>query len=88
MFTLEALRETWLPTPRFILTEFFDRKLRQPNPNWPADAAKPERYFKYTPANREKDAGGKRQDVEDEEEDMESALLEAEDEWADEESTE
>ena len=61
LFTLEALRETWLPTPRFILTEFFDRKLRQPNPNWPADAARPERYFKYTPA--EKEAGGRGQDA-------------------------
>ena|GEM_PF-634650 len=61
LFTLEALRETRLPTPRFILTEFFDRKLRQPNANWPADAAKPERYFKYTPV--EKDAGGKGQEA-------------------------
>ncbi len=88
LFTLEALRETWLPTPRFILTEFFDRKLRQPNANWPADAAKPERYFKYTPADREKDAGGKGQDVEDVEVDAGGALPEAEDEWVDAESTE
>jgi hypothetical protein len=95
LFTLEALRDTWLPTPRFILTEFFDRKLRQPNPNWPADAAKPERYFKYTPADkgqeagsRMQEAGGKGQDVEDEEQDMQGALPEAEDEWADEESAE
>ncbi len=92
LFTLEALRETWLPTPRFILTEFLDRKLRQPNPNWPAEAAKPERYFKYTPADREQEAGSKGQEagskglVEDEEDDMEGTLPEAEDEWADEES--
>ncbi|MGC9396883.1 MAG: hypothetical protein ACP5J4_18720, partial [Anaerolineae bacterium] len=93
LFTLEALRETWLPTPRFILTEFFDRKLRQPNPNWPVDAAKPERYFKYKPT--EKDAGGKGQEarskgqaVEHEEEDMGGALPDAEDEWADGESAE
>ena len=100
LFTQEALRETWLPTPRFILTEFFDRKLRQPNPNWPADAAKPERYFKYTPAEKEagsrmQDAGDKgqearsrMQEAEDKEEDMGGALPEAEDEWADEESAE
>ncbi|HQI83445.1 MAG TPA: hypothetical protein PKV20_02565 [Anaerolineae bacterium] len=95
LFTLEALRDTWLPTPRFILTEFFDRKLRQPNPNWPVDAARPERYFKYTPADREKDAGGKgqdtggtTQDATNEEQDMGGALQEAEDEWPDEESAE
>ena len=88
LFTLEALRETWLPTPRFILTEFFDRKLRQPNPNWPPEASKPERYFKYTPAERGQDAGGRMQEAGDEEQDMGSALQEAEDEWADEESTE
>ncbi|MEJ5312357.1 MAG: hypothetical protein WHX52_21540 [Anaerolineae bacterium] len=100
LFTLEALRETWLPTPRFILTEFFDRKLRQPNANWPADAARPERYFKYTPVEKEagskgqeagsrmQDAGSKGQDMEDEEEDVGGALPEAEDEWADEESAE
>jgi len=95
LFTLEALRETWLPTPRFVLTEFFDRKLRQPNANWPTDAAKPERYFKYTPVDRGQEAGsrmqeagGKGQDVEDNEEDVGGALLEAEDEWLDEESAE
>jgi len=95
LFTLESLRDAWLPTPRFILTEFFDRKLRQPNPNWPVDAAKPDRYFKYTPVDKEKEAGSrmqeagsKGQDVEDEEQDMQGALPEAEDEWADEESAE
>ena len=95
LFTLEALRETWLPTPRFILTEFFDRKLQRVNPEWPQDVARPERYFKYTPADKGQDAGSrmqeagsKGQDVEDEEQDMQGALPEAEDEWADEESTE
>ena len=109
LFTLESLRDAWLPTPRFILTEFFDRKLRQPNPNWPADAARPERYFKYTPADRGQEAGGKGQDagsrmqdaggkgqeasskgqdMEDVEKDVWGALLEAEDEWADEEGAE
>jgi len=95
LFTLESLRDAWLPTPRFILTEFFDRKLRQPNPNWPVDAAKPDRYFKYTPAERGQEAGSrmqetgdKEQDMEDEEQDVGGVLQEAEDEWADEESTE
>jgi len=69
--------------------------LRQPNPNWPADAARPERYFKYTPVDkvqeagsRMQEAGGKGQDVEDEEADVGGVLQEAEDEWVDEESAE
>ncbi|HQE91791.1 MAG TPA: hypothetical protein PLH19_03795 [Anaerolineae bacterium] len=45
LFTLESLRDAWLPTPRFILTEFFDRKLQRVNPEWPQDVARPERYF-------------------------------------------
>lgn len=94
LFTLEALRETWLPTPRFILTEFFDRKLRQPNPNWPADAAKPERYFKYKPTNRGQDAGsrgqdagGKGQDAGGKGQEARSRMQEAEDEEEDMEGT-
>ncbi|MBN2001817.1 MAG: hypothetical protein JXA21_00560 [Anaerolineae bacterium] len=63
LFTLESLRETWLPTPRFILTEFFDRKIQRPNPEWPQDAARPERYFKYTPVDKGQDAGGKTQEA-------------------------
>jgi len=93
LFTLESLRDAWLPTPRFILTEFFDRKLQRVNPEWPPEVARPERYFKYTPADkgqeagsRMQDAGSKGQDMEDEEADVGSTLQEAEDEWADEES--
>ena len=48
LFTLEALRETWLPTPRFIDANFFDRKQHRVSADWPADAAKPERYFRHT----------------------------------------
>lgn len=95
LFTLESLRDAWLPTPRFILTEFFDRKLQRVNPEWPQDVARPERYFKYTPADkgqeagsRMQDAGSKGQEAEDGEQDVGGALQEAEDEWADEESTE
>ena len=95
LFTLEALRDAWLPTPRFILTEFFDRKLQRVNPEWPQDVARPERYFKYTPTEKGRDAGsrmqeagGKGQDMEDAEANVGDALQEAEDEWADEESAE
>jgi hypothetical protein len=49
LFTLEALRDTWLPTPRFIDTEFFDRRTRQVSARWPPAAARPERYFRYVP---------------------------------------
>ena len=56
LFTLEALRDAWLPTPRFIATEFFDRKLQRVNPEWPEEAARPERYLRHTP-------GGKGQSV-------------------------
>ena len=95
LFTLESLRDAWLPTPRFILTEFFDRKLQRVNPEWPQDVARPERYFKYTPADKGQEAGskmqeagGKGQDVEDEEADVGGTMQEAADEWADEESAE
>ncbi len=63
LFTLEALRDTWLPTPRFIMTTFFDRKLQRLNPEWPPEAAKPERYFKYTPSDKGQEAGSKMQDA-------------------------
>jgi len=95
LFTLESLRDAWLPTPRFILTEFFDRKLQRVNPEWPQDVARPERYFKYTPGDkgqeagsRMQEAGGKGQDVKDEEVDVGGSLPEAEDEWANEKSAE
>jgi hypothetical protein len=68
LFTLETLRETWLPTPRFIDAHFFDRKQRRVNEDWPVDAAKPERYFRHSPMGKDeggskKDEGKKRQDA-------------------------
>ncbi len=62
LFTLEALRDTWLPTPRFIMTEFFDRKLQRPNPEWPEETAKPERYLRHTPGEKEQNVEGVRQE--------------------------
>jgi len=50
LFTLDALKDTWLPTPHFIDAHFFDRKLRRVSADWPAGAALPERYFRYAPA--------------------------------------
>lgn len=49
LFTLEALKEAWLPTPPFIEAEFFDRKTHQVSAAWPPEAAKPERYLRWTP---------------------------------------
>ena len=49
LFALSALKETWLPTPSFIAAEFFDRRTRRVRETWPPDAAKPERYFRWTP---------------------------------------
>ena len=57
LFTLEALRETWLPTPRFIDAQFFDRKRHRVSTDWPAKAAKPERYFRHSPGGEGKEAG-------------------------------
>lgn len=58
LFRLEGLRETWLPTPRFIDAHFFDRQQRRVSADWPPDAAKPERYFRHSPTS--KDEGGKK----------------------------
>jgi hypothetical protein len=48
LFTLDALKACWLPTPRFIDEHLFDRKTRRVSSDWPVDAAKPERYFRHS----------------------------------------
>ena len=54
LFTLEALKETWLPTPPFIEAEFFDRRTRKVSEAWPPEAAKPERYLRWVPKTTHK----------------------------------
>jgi len=51
LFTLDMLKGTWLPTPHFIDAHFFDRKARRVSDDWPAEAAKPERYLKFVPSS-------------------------------------
>jgi len=50
LFTLDMLKGAWLPTPHFIDAHFFDRKARRVSNDWPAEAAKPERYLKFVPS--------------------------------------
>ncbi len=59
LFTLDALKDAWLPTPHFIDAEFFDRQTRRVSDRWPADAAKPERYFRFAPKGQD-EGGGER----------------------------
>ncbi len=53
LFTLDALKDAWLPTPHFIDAEFFDRQARRVSDRWPADAARPERYFRFAPKGKD-----------------------------------
>lgn len=59
LFTLEALKESWLPTPSFIAAEFFDRKTRRVSETWPPEAAQPERYFRWVPEQSSQQEGSK-----------------------------
>jgi hypothetical protein len=57
LFTLEALRDAWLPTPHFIDAHFFDRKARRVSDDWPSEAAKPERYLKFVSSGQDGQGG-------------------------------
>jgi hypothetical protein len=57
LFRLDTLKDAWLPTPHFIDAHFFDRKARRVSDDWPAEAAKPERYLKFVPSGQDGKGG-------------------------------